>query len=256
MLTLTAIIDMLFNVLWAALRVAGVIMIAPLLGAMFVPNHLRILLVFALAVAMLPAIGTVPAVSPLSLAGLLTIARELAIGLALGFTLKLAIEAAVLAGQLVSTGTGLSFAQVVDPQAGGMPLLGRFYLIIATLLMLVFNAHLQLIEVLAHSFTLLPIGADSLQAADARQVVEFAGLMFSGALKLALPSVVAILMVNLAFGVISRAAPTLNLFAVGFPVTLLMGFLIMLLTIDSHGAIWQAQFAETFVFLERLLGGS
>lgn len=256
MLTLTAIIDMLFNVLWAALRVAGVILIAPLLGAMFVPGHLRILLIFALAVAMLPAIGTVPAVSPLSLVGLLTIARELAIGLALGFTLKLAIEAAVLAGQLVSTGTGLSFAQVVDPQAGGIPLLGRFYLVIATLLMLVFNAHLQLIEVLAHSFTLLPIGADSLQAADARQVVEFAGLMFSGALKLALPSVVAILMVNLAFGVISRAAPTLNLFAVGFPVTLLMGFLIMLLTIDSHGAIWQAQFAETFVFLERLLGGS
>lgn len=256
MLTLTAIIDMLFNVLWAALRVAGVIMIAPLLGAMFVPNHLRILLVFALAVAMLPAIGTVPAVSPLSLAGLLTIARELAIGLALGFTLKLAIEAAVLAGQLVSTGTGLSFAQVVDPQAGGIPLLGRFYLIIATLLMLVFNAHLQLIEVLAHSFTLLPIGADSLRAADARELVEFAGLMFSGALKLALPSVVAILMVNLAFGVISRAAPTLNLFAVGFPVTLLMGFLIMLLTIDSHGTIWQAQFTETFVFLDRLLGGS
>lgn len=256
MLTLTTIVDMLFNVLWAALRVAGVIMIAPLLGAMFVPSHLRILLIFALAVAMLPAIGTVPAVSPLSLAGLLTIARELAIGLVLGFTLKLAIEAAVLAGQLVSTGTGLSFAQVVDPQAGGIPLLGRFYLIIATLLMLVFNAHLQLIEVLAHSFTLLPIGADSLQAADARQVVEFAGLMFSGALKLALPSVVAILMVNLAFGVISRAAPTLNLFAVGFPVTLLMGFLIMLLTIDSQGAIWQAQFAETFAFLERRLGGS
>ena len=256
MLTLAAITSMLFNVLWAALRVAGVIMIAPLLGAMFVPNHLRILLIFALAVAMLPAIGAVPSVSPLSLQGLLTIVRELAIGIALGFALKLAMEAAVLAGQLVSSGTGLSFAQVVDPQAGGIPLLGRFYLVIATLLMLVFNAHLQLIEVLARSFTLLPIGADSLQAAQARQLVEFAGLMFSGALKLALPSVVAILMVNIAFGVISRAAPTLNLFAVGIPFTLLMGFLIMLLTMDSHGAIWRAQFAETFVFLDRLLGGS
>lgn len=255
MLTLTAITETLFNILWASIRVSGVIMIAPILGAMFVPHQLRVLLTGALAVAMLPVIGAVPAFSPLSLPGLLTIAHELAIGIAIGFTLKLAIEAAVLAGQLVSTGTGLSFAMVVDPQAGGIPLLGRFYLIIATLLMLVFNAHLELIEVLARSFTLLPIGANSLQAADARQVVDFAGLMFSGALKLALPSVAAILMVNVAFGVISRAAPTLNLFAVGFPITLLMGFLIMLLTIDSHGAIWKAQFAEVFIFLDHLLGG-
>jgi len=255
MLTLTALTETLFRILWAALRIGGTVMIAPVLGAMFVPNRVRLLITLVLAFAMLPVAGTLPAFSPLSVQGILAVAQELAIGLAIGFLLKLAIEAAVLAGQIVSSGTGLSFATVVDPQAGGIPLLGRFYLIIATLLMLSMDAHLQLIEVLATSFSLVPIGGHAFAAAGAREVTAFAGLMFAGALKLALPSVAAMLMVNIAFGVISRAAPTLNLFAVGFPVTLLLGFLVLLLDIGSHGPIWEAQLAETFAAMGRLLAG-
>ena len=255
MLTLAALVDTLFHILWAALRVSGVVMIAPILGAMFVPNRVRLLITLVLACAMLPVTGAVPAFPLLSLQGFLTIAQELLVGVAIGFMLKIAIEAAVLAGQIVSSGTGLSFAMVVDPQAGGIPLLGRFYLIIATLLLLAGNAHLQLIEILAASFNLLPVGSGGLSPGDARQVADFAGLMFVGALKLALPSVAAMLMVNVAFGVISRAAPTLNLFAVGFPITLLMGFLIMLLDIGSHGSIWHSQIAETFVVINRVLAG-
>ena len=255
MLTLAALVDTLFHILWAALRVSGVVMIAPILGAMFVPNPVRILIVFVLACAMLPVTGEIPPISPLSLPGFLAIAQELVVGIAIGFMLKIAIEAAVLAGQIVSSGTGLSFAMVVDPQAGGIPLLGRFYLIIATLLLLAGNAHLQLIEILASSFSLVPVGSGGLSIGDARQVTDFAGLMFVGAIKLALPSVAAMLMVNVAFGVISRAAPTLNLFAVGFPITLLMGFLIMIMDIGAHGRIWEAQIAETFVVINRVLAG-
>lgn len=255
MLTLTTLVDSLFHILWSALRVAGVVMIAPILGAMFVPNPVRLLITLVLSFAMLPVAGEIPAVSPLSIAGFLTVAQELLIGIAIGFMLKIAIEAAVLAGQIVSSGTGLSFAMVVDPQVGGIPLLGRFYLIIATLLMLAGNAHLQLIEVLAASFELMPMGSGGLAPTDARQVADFATLMFVGALKLAMPSVAAMLMVNVAFGVISRAAPTLNLFAVGFPITLLMGFLIMLMDIGAHGRIWEAQTAETFTVIQRVLAG-
>lgn len=255
MLTLAVLTDTLFRIMWAALRVSGVVMIAPVLGAMFVPNRLRLLITLVLAFAMLPIVGEVPAYSPLSIQGFLAVAQELLVGIAIGFLLKVAIEAAVLAGQIVSSGTGLSFATVVDPQAGGIPLLGRFYLIIATLLWLALNAHLQLIEVLASSFSLIPIGSGGLGFGGARQVADFAGLMFVGALKLALPSVAAMLMVNVAFGVISRAAPTLNLFAVGFPITLLMGFLIMLMDIGAHGPIWGSQLAETFTVINRVLAG-
>jgi flagellar biosynthetic protein FliR len=255
MLTLAVLADLVFRIMWAALRVAGVVMIAPILGAMFVPNRVKILITLVLAFAMLPVIGTVPAFSPLSAQGFVAVAQELAVGVAIGFMLKIAIEAAVLAGQIVSSGTGLSFAMVVDPQSGGIPLLGRFYLIVATLLMLAANAHLQLIEVLAGSFELIPIGSGGLGTGEARQVADFAGIMFVGALKLALPSVAAMLMVNVAFGVISRAAPTLNLFAVGFPITLLMGFLVMVMDIGAHGPIWQGQVAETFATINRLLAG-
>jgi flagellar biosynthetic protein FliR len=254
-LTLTALVDTLFRLLWAALRVGGVVMIAPVLGAMFVPNRVRLLITMVLAFAMLPAAGPPPAFSPLSVPGFLAIGQELLVGIAIGFLLKIAIEAAVLAGQIVSSGTGLSFAMVVDPQAGGIPLLGRFYLIVATLLLLAMNAHLQLIEVLAASFTLVPIGSGGLGVAGAAQVAGFAGLMFAGALKLALPSVAAMLMVNVAFGVISRAAPTLNLFAVGFPITLLMGFLVIVMDIGAHGPIWQTQLADTFATIARVLAG-
>lgn len=255
MLTLAALTDTLFHILWAALRVGGMVMVAPVLGAMFVPNRVRLLITLVLSFAMLPAVGELPAYSPLSLPGLLAVGQELLIGLAIGFLLKIAIEAAVLGGQIVSSGTGLSFAMVVDPQSGGIPLLGRFYLIIATLLMLAANAHLQLIQVLASSFALVPVGSGGIGFGDARLVADFASLMFVGAVKLALPSVAAMLMVNVAFGVISRAAPTLNLFAVGFPVTMLMGFLVILMDIGSHSPIWQAQLTATFDAMGRLLAG-
>ena len=255
MLTLQLLADTLFRVLWGALRVGGMVMIAPVLGAMFVPNRVRLLITFVLSFAMLPVIGELPAVAPFSIAGFFAIAQELAIGVTIGFMLKIATESAVLAGQIVSSGTGLSFAMVVDPQMGGIPLLGRFYLIIATLLMLAADAHLQLIQIVAGSFSLMPIGGGGLTIGEARQVTDFAGIMFVGALKLAMPSVAAMLIVNVAFGVISRAAPTLNLFAVGFPITLLMGLLVMVMDIGAHGPIWSAQLAETFTAINRLLAG-
>lgn len=255
MLTLVTITDTIFTIMWASLRIGGLLMVAPILGAMFVPGRLRVLLTMVLATAMLPLVGSPPAVEPFSVAGFLAVAQEMVLGLAIGFVLKMAVEAAVLAGQLVSSGMGLSFAMVVDPQSGGMPLLGRFYLIVASLLLLAANAHLQLIAILAESFRIIPIGSGGIEAGEARAIADFAGLMFAGALRLSLPAVVAMLMVNVAFGVISRAAPTMNLFAVGFPLTLLMGLLIILVDVESHGTIWDRQFTEALAMINRLVTG-
>jgi len=255
MLTTLQITDTLLAIVWTMLRVSGMVLIAPLLGAVFVPARLRLLLGLVLAVAMLPVVGELPTFSPLSALGLYTIAQELIIGFSIGFILKLAVEAAVFAGQVISMGMGLSFATVVDPQQGGTPLLGRFYIIIATLLLLTANAHLALIHIVAESFSLVPIGSGGIGAPEARQIVEFASLMFVGAMQLALPAVVAILMVNVSFGVISRAAPTLNLFAVGFPITLMTGFLVMIMATRNHGVVWDAQFAAAFSAIGQLLGG-
>jgi flagellar biosynthetic protein FliR len=143
----------------------------------------------------------------------------------------------------------------VDPQNGGMPLLGRFYIIVGSLLLLATNAHLSLIALLAQSYAVVPLGAGGIGAPEARLVVDFAALMFAGALQLSLPAVIAILMVNITFGVISRAAPTLNLFAVGFPVTILMGLLILVATFRTQGPVWEGLIAEAFALLSRIFGG-
>lgn len=254
MLATLQIADTLMALMWTLLRVGALITIAPLFGAMYVPLRIRLGIAVVLSVALMNIGPAAPDLEPLSAAGILVIAQELAIGIALGFMLKLAVEAALVAGQLVSTGMGLSFATVVDPQSGGTPLLGRFYLIVATLLLLATNAHLTLVALLAQSFVLVPIGTGGLSPAGARDVVDFAALMFAGALHLALPAIIAILMVNVAFGVVSRAAPTLNLFAVGFPVTLLMGFVVMALSVRGQGVVWDAQLTGAFAAMSRLLG--
>lgn len=254
MFTLVQIADTLLGVLWTALRVGGVVMLAPLLGAMYVPRRIRLAMALVLALTMLPIAGSMPDIEPLSPDGIIAIIQELIVGLAIGFVLRLATEAALLAGQLISTGMGLSFATVVDPQNGGMPLLGRFYIVVSSLVLLATNAHLSLIALLAQSFQVVPIGSGGLAPADARLIVDFAGLMFTGAIQLALPSVVAILMVNMAFGVISRAAPTLNLFAVGFPITILLGLGILVMSLQTQGPIWLAHMTEGFALLTGMLG--
>lgn len=254
MLTTLEAGNAILALMWTMLRVSGVVMLAPLLGAMFVPMRVRLMIAIVLALALLPVAGAAPAFEPMSPAGIGAIARELMTGMAIGFVLRLATEAALLAGQLISTGMGLSFATVVDPQQGGMPLLGRFYIIIGSLVLLASNAHLALIAILAQSYGVAPIG-DGLGAADARAIVDFGSLMFSGAVQLALPSVVAILMVNIAFGVISRAAPTLNLFAVGFPMTIMLGLVILVLSIRTQAPIWEAQVTAAFGLLGRIVGG-
>ncbi len=254
MVTLTELVDLLMTLLWGMLRVTGVALIAPVLGSTMVPVRIRVAIGVALAVAMLPMLGELPQYSPLSALGLFTIAREIGIGMAMGFVLRLAVDAALIAGQVVSMGMGLAFATVVDPNSGGVPLLGRFYVVIATLLLLATNAHLMLVEVLANSYGFMPIGSAGFGLPGVAAVAGFGSVMFAGAISLALPSVIAILMVNIAFGVISRAAPTLNLFAVGFPVAILMGFVVLVLSVSNHGVFWQGQTGQAFAVLDQLLG--
>jgi len=255
MLAVYEIADQLLAVTWALIRVGGVVLLAPILGAVFVPMRVRILVAAVISMAMLPAMGPLPEVSPLSATGFLMIGREMLIGVAIGFIFKLVLEAATFAGQVVSTGMGLSFAVVVDPQAGNTPLLGRLYIITATLLLLATNAHLMLIAAVGESYAILPVGQGSIAAGSAMEVVRFGSIIFAGAMHLALPAVVAILMVNVAFGVVSRAAPTLNLFAVGFPVTLMLGFIVLTLSTRTQDVIWQGLFDDALVMTSRVLTG-
>jgi flagellar biosynthetic protein FliR len=208
-------------------RIGACLMVAPMFGARFVPARTRIVLAVAITALVVPLLPA-PSVTPFSGQGFVIVAQQLLIGVALGFALQVVFDALGLAGQLLANSMGLSFAFNVDPLRGSSTAaLGQLYIILATLVFLSLGGHLAVIEVLVQGLTSMPIGAP-LMGESLWAIVLWGGTLFSGALSIALPGVTALLIVNLAFGVVSRAAPALNLFAVGFPIALIIGLVVVM----------------------------
>lgn len=214
---------------WPWIRITAMLLSAPLFSNVQVPVRLRILLSLALTVAVLPAVAAPPAVDLFSLAAILVALQEVLIGVLIGLLLAASFQAVTIAGESISMAMGLGFATMVDPQSGAnVPMLSQFLLILTTLLFLSVGGHLMLIELLAASFESMPIAGAGLQRGDLLGVAVFGSQMFAGAVLIALPAVVVLLVVQLAMGVMTRAAPQLNIFSVGFPITILLGFLAVL----------------------------
>lgn len=219
---------------WPFVRIGAMFAIAPIFGARMVPVRARLVIALLMTWIIIPLLPPVPATDPLSASGVLVTIQQMLIGMAIGFSLQLVFATLVIAGQTIAMGMGLGFAQMVDPQNGiNVPVIGQYFVVIATLLFLALNGHLALIRILADSFQSLPIGTDSLTREEFRQVAEWGTRMFADAMMVALPAVASILLVNLSFGVVSRSAPQLNVFGVGFPVTLTLGFVVLVFAIGN-----------------------
>ncbi|MEA5444269.1 flagellar biosynthetic protein FliR [Gammaproteobacteria bacterium AB-CW1] len=217
---------------WPFCRVAGMIMVAPVFATAFIPVQIRVLLAVALTAAIVPILEPAPAVEVLSFQGLVITLQQVLIGVTIGFLVQMVFDAVVISGQIIAMSMGLGFAFMVDAQRGvSVPIVGQFLLIMATLLYLTMDGHLILIEVLVNSFNSMPVGQAGLVRDDMWSVVMFGAEMFKGAVQIALPAVVALQTVLIAFGVMSRVAPTMNLFAVGFPAAMTLGFLILMVTL-------------------------
>jgi flagellar biosynthetic protein FliR len=243
----------LAQILWPFLRIGACFMVAPVFGALFVPARVRIVLAGAIALVVAPLVPAPPAVAPFSAAGLIVTLQQLIIGVALGFCLQLLFDAVTLGGQLLSNSMGLSFAFNTDPVHGAQtPVVGQFYTMLVLLTFLALNGHLALIEVLVDGFRTLPIGATGLGQDGLWTVVDWGRQLFTGAVAIAIPGVTALLIVNVAFGVMSRAAPQLNLFAVGFPITLVFGLGIVLVGLPSVQATFTRLLGEAFELLHKL----
>jgi flagellar biosynthetic protein FliR len=236
-------------------RIGACLMVAPMFGARFVPARTRVLLAAAITALVIPLVPA-PTIAPFSAAGFVVVAQQLLIGVAMGFALQVIFDALGLAGQLLANSMGLSFAFNVDPLRGSSTAaLGQLYIILATLTFLALGGHLALLEVLVNGFTTLPVGTTGLGREGLWSMVLWGGQLFAGALMIALPGVTALLIVNLAFGVVSRAAPTLNLFAVGFPISLVVGLLVVLAGIGPLQEGVARLIAQGLAFLAALVGG-
>lgn len=227
---------------WPFFRIAGVIMVAPVFGARLVPVRVRLAMSVAATVVLAPLVPTVP-VFDLTLGSGLTVLQEVLIGVAMGFCLQMIFDALIIAGQTIAMSMGLGLATMVDPQRGiSVPVVSQFFVILGLLIFLSLGGHLATVRLIADSFELLPLGRPL--STDGLWTVATSGSqMFAGALRIALPAATALLIANIAFGVMSRAAPTLNLFAVGLPAGLLIGFLLLLLNI-GHLSTLLAEFLD------------
>lgn len=242
--------------LWPLFRIAAMVGVAPVFGAQNVPVRIRVGIAVALTLVIAPVLPQVPQVDPISSTGILIIVHQVMIGLAIGFALRLVFAAFVLAGQLIGQTMGLGFAAMVDPQNGvQVPVVGQFYQIMVTLLFLAMNGHLVLIEVIADSFRTLPVGPEGLGMGSLWSLVLWGGQVFAGAVLVSLPAVTALLVVNIAFGVMTRASPQLNIFAVGFPVTLCIGVIVMLVTLPVILPQLSHIMSDVFAMMQQLVAG-
>jgi flagellar biosynthetic protein FliR len=206
-------------------RVLALLSAAPPFNNPALPTRIRLILGLAITFAIAPGLPPMPSLDPGSGAGLLLLAQQLVVGLAMGFAMRLVFTAVDMAGNLISLQMGLGFASAYDPQtAGQTAVISEFLGLLALLVFMAINGHLMVIATLAHSFTVLPVGASSPQANAWWSLASAGAVVFSSGLLLALPVLVALMISNLALAVLSRAAPQLNLMAIGFPLTIALGF--------------------------------
>jgi flagellar biosynthesis protein FliR len=219
---------------WPALRISGFVLTAPATSEAAIPRLVKVVLTLSLAFLLGPLVEVPADLSIFSAAGMLAAVLELLIGVSIGMVVQLAFEALVFAGQSVSLSMGLGFATLVDPQRGAqVPVLGQLFMIFGTLTYLAINGHLMLLGALAQSFHTLPIGATHIDKGFLITVVLWGARVFDTGLLIALPAVIALVIVNLALGVVTRAAPQLNLFGIGFTITLMGGFLVLFAGLDG-----------------------
>ncbi len=242
--------------LWPLIRVASMFSIAPVIGGKQIPRRIRIVAALLITLAILPMQQEVPIIDPWSAEGVYVTAQQILIGLIMGFILMLVFAAVTLAGENIAMSMGLGFAMASDPINGAqVPVVGQFLVITASLLFLSMDGHLSLISMMAASFEILPIGTDGVSTAALWTLLQWAKIMFNAAASIALPAIMSLLTVNLVMGVMTRAAPQLNIFSVGFPMTMMAGYIILLFSLPTLLTVFDSLLKDAFETLTIILSG-
>ena len=219
---------------WPFMRITGMLIVAPMFSTRTVPVRIRMMATLLITMVMAPVLPPMPILDPFTLAGVLQIANQFMIGLAMGFVLSMIFAAYTFAASAMGMSMGLGFAMAVDPNNGiQVPVLAQFYVLFATLIFMAINGHLLIIDTLRESFIVMPVGELGLSKDAIWSVLAWAKMIFAWGVKIALPIVVTLLLINVSFGVVTRAAPQLNIFAVGFPVSIMVGFWLVMVSLPT-----------------------
>ncbi|MCX7113772.1 MAG: flagellar biosynthetic protein FliR [Proteobacteria bacterium] len=211
--------------IWPLARVLGMVMASPIFGSQAVPGMVKSGVVIAFTLIIFPLVPAMPAIDPASPTGLLILAQQWVVGLALGFVFQIVLAAVEMAGEAISMTSGLGFASFFDFQTRTQTNpISKLLVMSATAVFLSLNGHLALVAALVDSFYTLPVTPDPMGKAGLWQLVLWGRAIFSSGVQIGLPVITAILIANLALGILTRAAPQLNLFNIGFSLTLGVAF--------------------------------
>jgi flagellar biosynthetic protein FliR len=238
------VLDWINAFIWPLTRILGMIAMAPIFGSSAVPVRIKIILGIMLAMIVAPTLHNLPRTDPVSLAGMVILMQQFLIGIAMGFAIQVVFASVDMAGNMIGMAMGLGFASFYDPATNGnTPALSQFMTLLATMLFLSLNLHLVLLETLVDSFQTMPIGG-SIPGSPGiwMHLVRTGAEVFSSGVQLALPIVAALLVTNLALGILTKAAPQLNIFGIGFPITMTVGFVMIFILIPYLEAPMQHVF--------------
>ncbi|MGR9106357.1 MAG: flagellar biosynthetic protein FliR [Gammaproteobacteria bacterium] len=226
------ILRMIASFVWPFLRIGALFVSLPVFSGQSVPARIRVILALAMTLVVMPLLPSPAPFEFLSSTSLLIAIHQIFIGILCGFFLHMVFAAVVFGGQAIAYSMGLGFASMVDPQTGiQVPVVAQFYMMLTTLLLLAMDGHLLLIEILVDSFRTLPVSTHGISQAGIWAVLAWSPRIVAGGVVMALPVIIALLLVNIGFGVATRAAPQLNVFSVGFVVTILLGLVFMWITV-------------------------
>ena len=247
------IVERFYAFMWPMLRISALLLAAPVFSLSALTVRIRVLLALALSVMVYP-LFTWPDIDPLSPAGLLEICNQLLIGVFMGLALQIVTAAVVVAGQTISNSMGLSMASLIDPNLGNVPVIAQFLLIMSTLIFVSLGGHAMLLALILESFATLPVGSSLFGPQAYAQLVSWSSMIFLGALLTALPVMVTLLFISIGLGVVTRAAPSLNIFSVGLPATIVVGFVVLLLSLANIGSRIQWLWMQGLLQIRSLAG--
>ncbi len=248
------LIAFLASFVWPFMRLSAMFISVPVLSNSNIPARLRVVLSMLITFTLWPALPSMPEIALFSAEGLLVTVQQLVIGVSAGFILQMVFSIMLVAGQSIAYGMGLGFASMVDPATGVQtPVIAQLFVISSSLLFLGVDGHLLLIEMLAQSFKTLPVQAVGFERGDVWRIVAFSSQIVTGGVLLALPIIATLLFVNVSFGVASKAAPQLQLFGVGFPITILLGMVLIGIGLSSVLDVFAGMLHDSFRFISELL---
>lgn len=241
------------GLLWPLTRILGLVATAPLFGNVSIPARVKVCLGVLLALIVAPAVPSLPATDPMSLTGLLILMQQLVIGLAMGMAMRIVFAAVEMAGEIVGMTMGLGFATFFDPMSKShSSAISQFLSLVTLMLYLAANFHLMLFATLVDSFTTMPVAAGSFGMGSFEQLALWGGRIFSAGMQLSLPIVAALLINNIALGILTRAAPQLNIFGIGFPIAIGVGFIMLALTLPYLAVPVERLLQEGIVTVQQL----